>query len=102
MYDEMFPEDPYYRSDRARYLMDAVHTLTGYEVVPDDELERKLMEIKHRAREVHVKTGQAFPRFHQLLGRCTLFVKGGSLWAPEFHERPRLTVVHEMSTQRIG
>lgn len=100
MYRHEFPDDPHYRNDPAAYLRDAVRRLTHYEVIADPNLTTRVLEIDDRAREIRIRSGEPFRRFHELIGRATLYVIGGSAWAPEFHTRPRLTVVRDMPRQR--
>lgn len=100
MHGHRFMDDPNYHCEPASFLREAVEGLTNYQVISDPHMADRVLEIDDRAREIRVRPGEPFRRFHELVGRATLYVVGGSAWAPEFHTRPKLTVVQELPRQR--
>lgn len=97
VYEYGFAEDPSYGCEAATFLRETVKGLTGHEVIPVGDLGEKLVEIcssrDGRRGQIKVAVGQTFRMFHHLIGRSTLFIMGGTDWAPEYRAHPRLHVV---------
>lgn len=100
MYRYSFPDDPNYRSDPAVFVRDAVRELLSYDIVSDPSLTTRLLEIDQRKQVIKVQPGHSFRRFHRLVDRASLYVAGGSAWAPEFHVQTNLRLVSDVPAPR--
>lgn len=93
MYRFSLPATSNHQNAAAEYVRGCMIQRVGYDIVEDTTLTTTLLEVDERDRQIRIRSGETFQRWHQLAGRGWLYIKGGLDWAPEFRAHPRLHVV---------
>lgn len=91
------PND-HYSDPGSDYMRRATAVRTLYEVVHEESLAGRAVEIDHGSRLIRARTGMPVVRYQTGLMRASLYLIGlarGEVWAPEFQLGPasRLSVV---------
>jgi len=77
--------DPYYQSSPAQWIASATASVSGLEVIVDDDLPAHLAcQIDHDARLVHLAPGLSLDDYQWALTRAVLRDRWGAKFAPEF------------------